>query len=77
MCKILDEFVYLASAVKTCYLNILETIHCSGLDMWKGSPIQYLNSEIVTPICISLRVPFFLNNKHFFHNEDIENFSKI
>lgn len=46
--------------------------------MWKGSPIQYLNSEIVTPICISLRIPFFfLNNKHFFHNEDIENFSKI
>lgn len=41
--------VYLASAVKTCYLNILETIHYSGFDMWKGSRIQYLNSKITTP----------------------------
>lgn len=45
--------------------------------MWKGSPIQYLNSEIVTPICISLRIPFFKIISIFFIMKILKNFRKL
>lgn len=45
--------------------------------MWKGSPIQYLNSEIVTPICISLRIPFFKIISIFFTMKILKIFRKF
>lgn len=45
--------------------------------MWKGSPIQYLNSEIVTPIYISLRIPFFQIISIFFTMKILKIFRKF